>query len=185
MCRNCLCFCHLKHWRVCICIVSLESLCLVILLNAMHTVSQVSLHGHIGFYFMATFRNYVQFLPMPEVFKGERCERIQLLLWWPFTVCKCSDGSLQCRIDPVWSFSVSYCWRQRYSALCAVWVQRAAVALCHGKPDLDVRSKCMKAENLRTTYYLVLLFSYVNTCFKMWCISLYLPVLNTLCSSLS
>lgn len=42
MCRKCLCFCHLKHWRVCICIVSLESLCLVILLSAMHTVSQKS-----------------------------------------------------------------------------------------------------------------------------------------------
>lgn len=45
MCRKCLRFCHLKHWRVCICIVSLESLCLVILLIAMHTVSQkVSWH---------------------------------------------------------------------------------------------------------------------------------------------
>lgn len=42
MCRKCLCFCHLKHWRVCICIVSLESLCLIILLSAMHTVSQKS-----------------------------------------------------------------------------------------------------------------------------------------------
>ena len=42
MCRKCLRFCHLKHWRVCICIVSLESLCLVILLIAMHTVSQKS-----------------------------------------------------------------------------------------------------------------------------------------------
>lgn len=42
MCRKCLRFCHLKHWRVCKCIVSLESLCLVILLIAMHTVSQKS-----------------------------------------------------------------------------------------------------------------------------------------------
>lgn len=35
MCRKFLRFCHLKHWRVCICIVSLERLCLVILLLAM------------------------------------------------------------------------------------------------------------------------------------------------------
>lgn len=104
MCRKCLCFCHLKHWRVCICIVSLESLCLVILLFAMHTcVTKVSWHRHIAFYSMATFTNNVKFFPMPtllfkEVFKGERCERIQLSLWWPFTVCKCSDGSYNVKL---------------------------------------------------------------------------------------
>lgn len=58
MCRKCLRFCHLKHWRVCICIVSLESLCLVILLIAMHTVSHKSVDiglRFLAFYSVATF----------------------------------------------------------------------------------------------------------------------------------
>lgn len=60
-----------------------------------------------------------------------------------------------------------------------------ALAFCQEEGGFGMRRECMNAENLCTTYYLVLLFLCVDTCFKMWCISLYLPVLNTLCSSSS
>lgn len=67
---------------------------------------------------------------------------------------------LQCQIDPV--RSVTYHWQRCDSALLAVCnLKTAGLLLCpvEGKTDVDIRSECMNAENLCTTYYLVLLFS--------------------------
>lgn len=92
---------------------------------------------------------------------------------------------LLCQIDPIHQFQslIAASDATLHSLLFHPnsWI---AVVFSQGKPDFGIRSECMNAETLCTTYYLVLLF-YVDTCFKMWCISLYLPVLNTLCSSSS
>lgn len=123
MCRKCLRFCHLKHWRVCICIVCLESLCLVILLIAMHTVSQtVSWHRtqNFAFYSVATFQNNVLFFPMPtllfqEVFKGKKMWKTTAFIVTTFHSMKVLRWFLQRQIDAPWSVSVSYGWRPCYS----------------------------------------------------------------------
>lgn len=88
---------------------SLESLCLVILLIAMHTVSQKSVDIGLAFYSVATFLNNVLPFPMPtllfkEVRKGKRLERLRLLSRRPFTVCKCSDGSYNVKLIPIDQF---------------------------------------------------------------------------------
>lgn len=63
------------------------------------------------------------------------------------------------------------------------WV---AVAFCQGKPDFSIRRSWVH-ECWESVYNILpsAALLYVDTCFKMWCISLYLPVLNTLCSSSS
>lgn len=105
MCRKCLRFCHLKHWRVCICIVSLESLCLVILLIAMHTVSQKSVDTGLRFclllcghhFWIMYYSSQCPPLYLKGFVRGKDLKE-QLLLWWPFPVWKCSDGSYNVKL---------------------------------------------------------------------------------------
>lgn len=95
-----------------------------------------------------------------EVCKGKRLERLRLLLWRPFTVCKCSDGSYNVKLIPFDQFQSLIV---DSNAILRSWLfnlnSKIAIAFCQGKPDFGIRSECMNAENLCTTYYLVLLFS--------------------------
>lgn len=92
---------------------------------------------------------------------------------------------LQCQIDPIRSISVSYCWQRRYSALLAVWFKQLGCC-CVLSRETRLRHKKKWVHECWESVYNILpsaALLYVDTCFKMWCISLYLPVLNTLCSS--
>lgn len=106
MCRKCLRFCHLKHWRVCICIVSLESLCLVILLIAMHTVSHKSVDIGQNLPFTLWPPLWIMYYSSQcppfylKMFVRGKDLKERLLLWRPFTVCKCSDGSYNVKLIP-------------------------------------------------------------------------------------
>lgn len=78
----------------------------------------------------------------------------RLLLWRPFTVCKCSDGSYNVKLIRLLLLTA-----MRFSTLCCFeskWQDRCRVL---SKETRFNRSECMNAENLCTTYYLVLLFS--------------------------
>lgn len=115
----------------------------------------------------------------------------KLLLWRPFTVCKCSDGSYNVRLIPFDQFQslTADSDATLHSSLFCLnsW---AAVAFCQGKPDFGIRrrrSECMNAENLCTTYYLVLLFSMWTPALRcgvylFTCLCLTLCALHRLCS---
>lgn len=110
MCRKCLRF--WKHWRVCICIVSLEKFmsCHFTSCHA-YCVTKVSWHRTqiFAFYSVATFMNNVFFffflLPdaHPSIGSGPprgKDLKERLLLRPHFTVCKCSDGSYNVKSIP-------------------------------------------------------------------------------------
>lgn len=111
MCRKCLRFCHLKHWRVCICIVSLESFRLVILLIAIaYCVTNVSWHR-------TQILPFTRWPPLWIMYFSSQCTpfylkrfvigkdlKERLLLWQNFTVCKCSDGSYNVKLIPLDQF---------------------------------------------------------------------------------
>lgn len=56
-----------------------------------------------------------------------------------------------------------------------------AAVHCRGNPDFGIRSECMSAENLCTTYYLVLLFSMWTPALRC-CVYLFTCLCFTLCA---
>lgn len=65
---------------------------------------------------------------------------------------------------------------------------QTAVVFCQGKPNFGIRCECMNAENLCTTYYLVLLFSMWTPAlkcgvylFSCLCLTLCAPHRSLLC----
>lgn len=118
-----------------------------------------------AFYSITTFINNVLFFPSPPFYlkrflQMKICERNMAFIVKTFQSMLKLRWFLQCHIDTIWSahFLIVDSETTLHSKLFNL-NSRTAVAWCQGKPDFGIRSECMSAENLCTTYYLVLLFS--------------------------
>lgn len=122
--------------------------------------------------------------------KGKRLER---------TVQKCSDGSYSVRIDPVSSLLsqrlvdgdaighslLSFLNFFFYFFFFLNSSGQIAISLRRGKTRLWCKKRVHECWESVYNILPSAALNYVDTCFKMWCISLYLSVLNTLCFSSS